>query len=152
MANVFDVAKYVLELTGEITAMKLQKLVYYSEVWNLVWEEESLFDESIEAWANGAVVPSLYASHRGEFKVNSNKLKVGNSKNLTDKEKRNIEKVVDFYGKYTAQQLSDINHQEQPWIDAREGYPPMARCTNPIDRSKIFEYHSGIINDTKKAQ
>lgn len=29
MANVFDVAQYILEQQGLITAMKLQKLVYY---------------------------------------------------------------------------------------------------------------------------
>lgn len=29
--TVFDVAKYILEKKGEMTAMKLQKLIYYSK-------------------------------------------------------------------------------------------------------------------------
>ncbi|WP_307850044.1 MULTISPECIES: type II toxin-antitoxin system antitoxin SocA domain-containing protein [unclassified Saccharopolyspora] len=42
-----------------MTAMKLQKLVYYSQAWHLVWDERPLFDEPVQAWANGPVVPDL---------------------------------------------------------------------------------------------
>ena len=62
-ATVFDVAKYIAEKTGELTAMKLQKLVYYAEAWNLAWDGEPLFSENFEAWANGPVVPELYQRH-----------------------------------------------------------------------------------------
>lgn len=68
-ATVFDVAEYILEQYGEMTAMKLQKLVYYCQAWHLAWDGEPLFRESIEAWANGPVVPALYEAHRGVFRV-----------------------------------------------------------------------------------
>jgi len=71
MATIFDVAKYILEKQGEMTAMKLQKLTYYVKVWGLVWDEEEIFPETFEAWANGAVSPELYNRHRGLFKVSS---------------------------------------------------------------------------------
>ena len=71
MITVHDVAAYILNKTGEITAMKLQKLVYYSQVWSLVWDEQPLFEARIEAWANGPVIPELYNEHRGQFLVNS---------------------------------------------------------------------------------
>lgn len=152
MANVFDVAKYILEKKGEMTAMKLQKLVYYSQAWTLVWDEEELFNERIEAWANGAVVPALYKEHRGLFKVNVNTFSKGKSSNLLQGQKDNIDKVINFYGKLTAQQLSDINHQEPPWIIARGELPPMANCENEIRHSDIFEYHSGIWNANNKTK
>jgi len=66
MANVFDVARYILKHTGPVTAWKLQKLVYYSQAWSLVWDVRPLFPERIEAWANGPVCPELYAQHRGD--------------------------------------------------------------------------------------
>ena len=147
MVTVFDVARYILEKKGEITSMKLQKLVYYSQAWNLVWDESELFEERIEAWANGAVVRDLYNLHKGKFKVNKESFTEGNSNALTDSEKENIDKVLDFYGDYTAQQLSDINHQEDPWINARGDLPAMAICNNEITRDAIFEYHSGIWNE-----
>ena len=57
MATAHDVAAYILQKKGEMTAMKLQKLVYYSQAWSVVWDERPLFHEKIEAWANGPVVP-----------------------------------------------------------------------------------------------
>src|ERR1700730_81854 len=67
--TVHDVAAFIVNRQGEMSAMKLQKLVYYSQAWSLVWDDEPLFDDAIEAWANGPVVRALYARHRGQFKV-----------------------------------------------------------------------------------
>lgn len=36
--TVFDVAKYVLHRTGQLTTMKLEKLVYYCQAWSLAWD------------------------------------------------------------------------------------------------------------------
>ncbi len=49
MANVFDVAKYILEKTGTISTWKLQKLCYYSQAWELAWTGNPLFEEDFEA-------------------------------------------------------------------------------------------------------
>ncbi|MDY6993563.1 MAG: hypothetical protein SVR94_13310 [Pseudomonadota bacterium] len=35
MVNVFDVAAFILRELGEMSAMKLQKLIYYSQAWSL---------------------------------------------------------------------------------------------------------------------
>lgn len=44
----------------DITPMKLIKLVYIAYGWNLVINENKLFDEEIVAWKYGPVIPSLY--------------------------------------------------------------------------------------------
>lgn len=41
--HVNDVAAFILRERGAMTAMKLQKLVYYSQAWVLVWDERQLF-------------------------------------------------------------------------------------------------------------
>jgi uncharacterized phage-associated protein len=68
-ASVYDVAEYILAREGEMSAMKLHKLVYYCQAWHLVWDGAPLFDEEIQAWANGPVIPALYELHKGEFTV-----------------------------------------------------------------------------------
>ena len=35
-----DVADYILQEHGAMSAMKLQKLVYYAQAWHLVWEDK----------------------------------------------------------------------------------------------------------------
>ena len=44
----------------EITNLKLQKLLYYAQAWNLVFTGEPLFEADIEAWVHGPVVPSIF--------------------------------------------------------------------------------------------
>jgi len=67
--SVYDVAKYILDKLGMITTMKLQKLVYYSQAWSLVWDEAPLYEEEIQAWSNGPVIPKLYYYHRGNYYI-----------------------------------------------------------------------------------
>ena len=43
MADVFDVAAYILKKKKALTSMKLQKLVFYAQAWSLVWDEKPLF-------------------------------------------------------------------------------------------------------------
>jgi len=43
MAAAHDVAAYVLSKKSPMTAMKLQKLLYYSQAWSLVWNDKPLF-------------------------------------------------------------------------------------------------------------
>ena len=125
MANVFDVAKYILlkcEKKLPITTWKLQKLAYYSQAWSLVWEDKPLFQERIEAWANGPVCPQLYEEHKGLFKIAE--LKPGRISALSRSQKVTIEKVVTYYGKFDPQYLSELTHAERPWKEARKGMEP----------------------------
>lgn len=141
VATVFDVAEYILQKLGEMTAMKLQKLVYYSQAWALVWDEAPLFVEPIEAWANGPVVPALYQKHRGEFKVRPS---VDSVPKLSDTQKDTINKVLEFYGDRTSQWLSDLTHMENPWIDARQGLAPGQRGNEVITHAAMAEYYEGL--------
>jgi uncharacterized phage-associated protein len=49
MAHVQDVAAHVLRARGPLSAMKLQKLCYYSYGYHLAWEDRPLFPEHFEA-------------------------------------------------------------------------------------------------------
>lgn len=144
MASVFDTAKYILESIGPMTAMKLQKLCYYSQAWSLVWDEEELFSEDFEAWANGPVVKELYDQHRKMFKVDLRTFSQGDSGNLNDIQKETIDKVLSFYGDKTAQWLSSLTHQEQPWVVARDGFEPMEYCNVVITKASMAEYYSAL--------
>lgn len=144
MASVHDVAKFITEQIGEIPAMKLQKLAFYSQAWHMVWEDQPLFAEDFEAWANGPVSMDLYHYHRGMFAVDANTFRVGNSANLNDNERESIQRVISFYGQQTAQWLSNLTHQERPWLDARGDLPPGAISRERIAKSSIHEYYSAL--------
>lgn len=145
MASVHDVAVYILQKRGKMSAMKLQKLVYYAKAWHLVWDDAPLFPEEIQAWANGPVVYELYQTHRGRFEVTAGLFKTGSPDNLTLSEQQSIDAVLTHYGKLKAYELSDLTHREAPWKDARGGIPAGAACSAPIPNFAMYEYYLGLV-------
>ncbi len=142
MANVFDVAAYILKKEGPMTTMKLQKLVYYCQAWAVVWDGQPLFNEEIQAWASGPVVRDLYEAHRGQYMISS--LKKGNSNSLGKIQKETIDAVLDKYGPKSAQWLSELSHMEQPWKIARKGIPMGDSCEQPITLASLEEYYGSL--------
>lgn len=145
MANAHDVAAYILQQRGPMTAMKLQKLVYYSQAWSLVWDEKPLFPERIEAWANGPVCPELFQHHRRMFEVQE--WPQGSPDALTSDERETIDAVLEFYGDKPSQWLSDLTHMEKPWREARQGLPPGAPSQREITIASMAEYYGGLEPD-----
>lgn len=143
-ATEHDVASYILDQAGEISAMKLQKLLYYSQAWSMVWDERTLFDADFEAWANGPVLPSIYEIHRGQFLVNKSMLTKGNAQKLDEDAKDTVDQVLKVYGKKTAQWLSNLTHEEAPWKNARGDLGPTDRSNHVIKKGSIHEYYSGL--------
>lgn len=144
MPTVFDVAAYILQRTGPITAMKLQKLVYYSQAWSLVWDEAPLFDNRIEAWANGPVAPGLYNWHRGSYIVTS---APGNAAALNPVQVETVDAVLGHYADKSSQWLSDLTHAEEPWKNARRGLAPGERGNHEITHAAMAEYYSRIASE-----
>ena len=142
MAEVLDVAAYILKKQGPMTAMKLQKLVYYCQAWSLVWQSKPLFPNDIEAWANGPVSRELYRAHRGQFRLAS--ISGGRSIALKAAERRVVNPVLGYYGDKTPQWLSELTHAEAPWKDAREGLAPGARGQRKITQAAMAEYYGSL--------
>ncbi len=142
IVSVFDVSSYILNKTGSITTMKLQKLVYYCQAWSLVWDEKPLFKEQIEAWANGPVVKELFAFHRGMFDISS--VAIGNQDLLNKNQKETIDAVIDYYGNKSSQWLIDLTHSEKPWRKARSGLSMTDRSNRVISLDDIAEYYSSL--------
>jgi uncharacterized phage-associated protein len=141
--NILDVSAYILEQHGPMTAMKLQKLAYYSQCWSLVWDERPLFDDRIEAWANGPVSPRLYAAHKGKFEVKSGDVP-GDPASLDVKAKETVDAVMKFYGDKSAQWLSDLTHSEAPWRDARDGLTAGERSNRCITPAAMAEFYGSL--------
>ena len=145
MATVFDVAEYILDRHGSMTAMKLQKLVYYSQAWSLVWDELPLFNEPIQAWANGPVCPPLYAAHAGKLRVIRGFTSRGDMGQLTADEKDTVDAVLRHYGGFRAHQLSELTHRERPWLAARKGLKPGERSSKVISHQSMYEFYDSLV-------
>lgn len=140
--SALDVAAYILKKMGPMSTMKLQKLVYYSQAWSLVWDDAPMFTEDIEAWVHGPVVKKLYVMHRGEFSVGA--IPGGDPAKLGDDAKETIDMVLEYYGKFSGGDLSAMTHSEKPWIDARLGCDPNEASGSVISLASMAEYYSSL--------
>ena len=144
MPNVFTTAKYILETKGTMSAMKLQKLCYYAQAWSLVWDDNELFPEEFEAWANGPVCPDLFFHTKGKFRISVSDEADKAEGELTTEQEDTIDKVLDYYGHHDVQWLSQLTHMEDPWNNARKGVALGESCNNIISKADMAEYYGGL--------
>lgn len=144
MSTVFDVAKYILDHYGPMSAMKLQKLTFYSQAMALVWDDTPIFKEDFEAWPKGPVCPVLYKAHEGMFLLeNSEFLKpyqVDVSR-IRPEHVETIETVCKSLADLSAFELSEMTHSEEPWQKAREGVSLGEACSNVISKQAMESYY-----------
>lgn len=96
-----------------VTNLKLQKLLYFAQAVHLGVYGCELFDEEIEAWKFGPVIPSIYK----KYKVNKNEaipLEEVNE-DIDDDTKQFLESIWRMFSKYSAYELVSITHDHQPW-------------------------------------
>lgn len=94
MATAHDVAAYILERRGPISAVKLQS---YSWAWSLAEVDHALLDEPIEASASRPVVRELYDRHRGKFRLSE--WPYGGPNTLDKKHVATVNAVRRFYAR-----------------------------------------------------
>ena|SRR5688572_2660851 len=135
MYSVLEIATFFIHRSNSenkpITNKKLQKLVYYAQVWYLAFYNQKLFNERIEAWIHGPAISKLYTKYKDYMSVNIPDVKV--SKKLTDTTIEFLEDVWSKYGKYDGEYLEQLTHNELPWQLARQKLDTNSRSTKEID-------------------
>jgi uncharacterized phage-associated protein len=147
-----DVANWFLT-KDSMTPKKIQKLVYYAYSWMLTLNNDDrdnlqnkLFNDSIEAWVHGPVVPGLYrlfAPYGYNEIPKLEKLDVEFDIEVS----KFLDSVWEVYGGFDGNELESITHQESPWQKAREGYGPLDSCNENISDEEIFDcYIQRVVN------
>jgi uncharacterized phage-associated protein len=121
--NARDVAEFLLRLSdteaNDITNLKLQKLVYYVQGFHLAMHGATAFNEPIEAWAYGPVVPDLYHAYKGFGRQVIDPTKdYSFTSEITTEQQELIREVYQVYGQYSGIKLMDLTHEERPWMEA----------------------------------
>ena len=120
MYDALGIAKYFIKIASPeeediITNLKLQKLLYYAQGFNLALYEKPLFGEQIRAWQYGPVVPEVYDDYK-EYSANPIPQPDDFDIDQYDQETRELlDEVYEVYGQYTAPTLMRFTHKELPW-------------------------------------
>lgn len=123
MLSAHDVARYFLSLTDEeagdaISNLKLQKLLYYAQGFNLALSAEPLFNETLEAWTHGPVVPDIYHQYKERGGAAIPPPMEFDSSGIDERTREFLDEIYNIYGQYSAWKLVNMTHAERPWQDA----------------------------------
>ena len=131
---------------GEMSPMKLQKLVYYAHAWSLAVFDEPLIIDRIEAWKFGPVIPTLYHEFKSfgnrkidrlaaELDFNSLREIPAELPEGSSDEKALVQKIWEIYGELTPVQLSNMTHRSsEPWSQIPKKRPGLMIPNELISR------------------
>lgn len=127
----------------DVTNLKLQKLLYYAQAWNLAFTGTPLFAEDIEAWVHGPVVPKVFRRFKAlGWKTIDTTVSPFHGPYLIP----HLRSILKAYGDLGATQLERLTHSEDPWKNARKGLPADVSSNNVISRSDMETFYKARIN------
>ena len=124
--------------------LKLQKLLYLSQGFSYAFHDHELFEDEIEAWVHGPVVPSVYREY-SIFKYNPININY-EIPELDEETLDTLNYVKDNFSKYDSKFLEEMTHNQEPWILSRSGLDPDERSDKTIPKSALANYFISYIN------
>lgn len=147
-----DVADYfILKADSEkriITNKKLQKLVYYAQAWHLVFRQQTLYPDPIEAWLHGPAVRELWRKYKKYWYMGITEKPT--PPKFKGRENLLLDEIWRVYGKHDADYLEALTHSEEPWLKARAGLDVDETSSIEISPTVMKQYYSKL-NEQKAA-
>lgn len=144
MEDVRNIAKWFLS-RQPMTHKKLQKLCYYAQAWYCtLYDGTPLFEDEIQAWVHGPVVPTLFRIYADAKWNDIPQIDDFDEDTLPEKVLDVLRAVQNTYGDFDGDQLEILTHREDPWINARGSCKPLEPCTNVISCAAMREYYGRI--------
>ncbi|MBN9590371.1 MAG: hypothetical protein BGN85_02220 [Alphaproteobacteria bacterium 64-11] len=132
---------------GEVlTNLKLQKLIYYAQAWELALRDRELFAEDCQAWIHGPVIPSQYQRFK-DYQWRPITEEIARP-SLPEAVASHLNEIVDVFGADSAVALELMTHRERPWLEARGDLLPDAPSTNRISKTTMRDYYRSLDGDS----
>ena len=121
MIDTMNLAKYFLSINPSLTVgnfdnnLKLNKLLYFSNLMYYSVFDNNLIDQDFERWDNGPVVREVYKA----FRYNGLNSNTNCDPEEFSSDVKTIIQIVNFiYGNKTSIELSNETHTHNIWINA----------------------------------
>lgn len=129
-----------------LNLLKLQKLLYYCQAWSLALGRGRLFEGRFQAWVHGPVNREIYRRFVSEpsaslYRVVEVSEVFSYTPDIDDTQQLTVQQVLDVYAQFSGTQLEMMTHNEAPWLKARAGIGPFARCETEISETDMAEYY-----------
>lgn len=139
---------YIVKHYGPMSHLKLQKLLFYCDAYNLAYFDKELITDRFEAWVHGPVSRKVYNSLKDKSILYSDLAYIddgedvdGKINNLASSQVELLKSVLDTLSTWTGRELEVATHKERPWIEARKGYAEADLCCVEISKEITKQYY-----------
>lgn len=144
-----SVADYLLHFAQEhgdvMTPLKLQKMVFYADAWYMALNGGAeLVSDKFEAWVHGPVARDLYARF-ADYKWQPITAEIA-CPDLPGDIQDHLDEIYQVFGGYSAYQLEQMTHQEEPWLSARGDIAANAPCREHLDKKLTAEFYRRMMD------
>ena len=133
-----------IDTKQDLTHLKLQKLLYFSEGWYLsLTNGRSIISQPVEAWMYGPVFNDLYQDlkHYKSTPIQQTILQYDNKVCIEDEEL--LERIWELYSGFQPSELVSMTHKQgSPWYDCYENNSFFNNMIIPKD--KIRKYFDSL--------
>lgn len=120
--NILDICKYIIFYSNEknygITNLRLQKILYFVQMYFLKIRHTVCFEDDIEAWDFGPVVPRVFKEYK-RFGIGW--IPIFNDPCVhfeSAVDKQIVDGIVDLLAPYSNTQLMDMTFRQSPYLRA----------------------------------
>lgn len=156
---------YCIKNEIPINHLKLQKVLYYTQAWHLVYFDKfAIFDDLPEAWVNGPVYKSVYNQFKSKGKYENFELAEQYRDKIDDlfyaakqklvldeKQWQFLQAVLDKYALMSHEKLVMLTHSEKPWNEARAGLGLFDYSNNTISLDSMYSYYHNLYESRRKS-
>ncbi len=144
-------SEYILQNFGDMSHLKLQKLLYYAQAYHLAYFKNPLIEDDFEAWVHGPVSRKVFDLLKDKSLLYVDLKYVPEEdtqspaeylhSNLTKEQIDWVNYVLGEFSSLSGPELEALTHSEAPWIAARKGFGPADRCNNIISKPAMAEFY-----------
>lgn len=142
-------SNYILKHYGDMSHLKLQKLLFYCDAYCLAYFGEELVTDQFEAWVHGPVSRKVYNSLKDKSILYSDVAYSDTGvdvdaefEKLSSDQKELITKVLVDLSMWKGMELEKATHEELPWIAARGNRGEADICHEHISKSLTQEFYA----------
>lgn len=127
-----------------ITALMVQRLVYFAQAWFLANKGRPLFADDFEAWPTGPVVRSIFERFENFAYANVPAMDV--VREIKGEKLDLLEDIHERYGCYRVKKLEELSQEEGgPWQTSRGSLAPEVGSSNVIPKYEIKKFYGAKI-------
>lgn len=143
MENLRNICIRIMQISQrDVGNLRLQKLLYFIQAYCLLEFSEPAFEERIEAWTYGPVVPTAYFDYKKGLIEN-----ILEPIELDERVEQAIQDIIDIFSEWSDYDLVDLTHEYQLWKTKVKGAFTNKEMTN----LEILRFHENHLRDTGRA-